>query len=96
MSPSTKVQAIFVFVVSTGLQLLFMFAYHLYHIADRLFPTPMKNANKKRIAVKPTLYVPEEHLVAIPALKQSMEEHFCFFFHTNASASQNQVLLWPN
>ena len=47
-----------VFVVSTVLHLLFMYIYHKYHLADRLFSKKLKN---KIIKLKPCFEIPEKH-----------------------------------
>ena len=65
---------IVVFVVSTVLHLLFMYIYHKYHLADRLFPKQLiKNKVKTR------LDVPEEHEGALPDLEKRLGHRFSFW-----------------
>ena len=66
---------IVVFIVSTILHLLFMYIYHKYHLADRLFP---KKLIKNKFNVKPSLDVPDEHKEALPDLQKSLGHRFSF------------------
>ena len=68
---------VIVFVVSTVLHMLFMFAYHKFHLSERLFSIVVKADNRK-IAVKPHVHVPEEQLIALPALEQNVGHRFRF------------------
>ena len=65
-----------VFIVSTVLHLLFMYIYHKYHLADRLFPKKLIN---NKFKVKPRLDIPDEHKDALPDLEKSMGHRFSFF-----------------
>ena len=71
----------------------FMFVYHKYHLVERLFPNGVKSGNRERErerererVVKPTVHIPEDYHVALPALQQKIGHHFRFF-KQNASAS---------
>ena len=52
-----------------------MFVYHKFHLSERLFPNVVKADNRK-IAVKPHIHLPEEHLTALPALGKKQGNRF--------------------
>ena len=63
-------------VVSTVLHLLFMYIYHKYHLADRLFSKKLMN---KKIKLKPCFEIPEKHKDDFPELEKRMGHRFKFF-----------------
>ena len=65
-----------VFVVSTVLHLLFIYIYHKYHLADRLFSKKLMN---KKIKLKPCFEIPEKHKDDFPELEKRMGHRFKFF-----------------
>ena len=56
---------------------IFMFDYHKYQPAERLFPNVVKAANDM-VVVNPTVLDPVEHCAALPAPEQKIGYRFCF------------------
>ena len=81
-----------VFVVSTLLHLLFMYIYHKYHLADRLFPTKLIN---NKIKVKPCLDISEDINMLYLTSKKVWDTAFVFrsFPKINALIQTNHQLL---
>ena len=66
-----------VFVFSTILHFLFMYIYHKYHLADRIFPK-LRALKKQKIEAKPVILVDPKYESTVKKLKSKHQDRFHF------------------
>ena len=87
--------SLIVFVVSTILHLLFMYIYHRFNLAAKLFPS-FTDHKKQKIPAKPVVLVPPEHQNAVSYLRQKFGKRFHFGFDLPKNSSTgNQLVASP-
>ena len=87
--------SLIVFLVSTVLHLIFMYIYHRFNLAAKLFPS-FTDHKKQKIPAKTVVLVPPEHQNAVSHLKKKFGKRFHFGFDFPKNSLQgNQLVASP-
>ena len=72
---------VIVFIVSTGLQLVFMYVHHRYNLRDRTFP----RSSTKKLTIRPVLQTPKD---CPPNLSQTFSKRYHLVSHNANESSE--------